>query len=454
MKYNTNIDKGNNYLVYKHVNKINGKIYIGITGREPNARWRNGNGYKGQSYFYNAICKYGWGNFDHIIIRKGLTLEEAELVEKILIKRYKTTNRNFGYNIRPKSNTKIPHIIYQYDNQNGILIKVWESANQAAQTLRIKECSILNSCRTKKASKSKYFFSFEYLGKVLDAKTLYEINYNKSKKIIVQYDLYGKFMNYYNSITDAEKTLKRGKISLFCMISMGYIWREATYELLSQENKNLTKEDFDSMLKNHKASTQFPCYQYDSNGAFIKAYDSIESTNNEGFNPQLILKVCLKTIISHRGYYWRFTFGKNVGDNLTYDDMMENIDCSRRKEVLQYDLNGNLIRKYKSVTEAAKSISDQSTNISKACKRKKSIIKNSIWRYSNEPLNANEHIEVINFLNRKKKPVLQYDRNNNLMNQFESAADAARQTNCDPRGIIRCCNGEYSHHHNYIWKYA
>lgn len=37
----------NNYIVYAHINKENGKSYIGITSRDPNIRWGlNGNGYK------------------------------------------------------------------------------------------------------------------------------------------------------------------------------------------------------------------------------------------------------------------------------------------------------------------------------------------------------------------------------------------------------------------------
>lgn len=56
------------YCVYAHINKVNGKIYIGQTCRKPEYRWNDGKGYKECTYFYNAIEKYGWDNFDHEIL--------------------------------------------------------------------------------------------------------------------------------------------------------------------------------------------------------------------------------------------------------------------------------------------------------------------------------------------------------------------------------------------------
>ena len=83
-----------------HKNNINGKIYIGITSKNnPNYRWCNGNGYKGNKHFYNSIKKYGWENFSHIIKKKGLNKDEACKKEMYYIQNYKSFDPNFGYNI-------------------------------------------------------------------------------------------------------------------------------------------------------------------------------------------------------------------------------------------------------------------------------------------------------------------------------------------------------------------
>lgn len=86
------------YIVYKHTSPSN-KIYIGITCQDIDRRWRNGNGYKSQKYFYRAIEKYGWDNFKHEILYENLEKEQAKILEMSLIYYYDSTNPSFGYNL-------------------------------------------------------------------------------------------------------------------------------------------------------------------------------------------------------------------------------------------------------------------------------------------------------------------------------------------------------------------
>lgn len=87
------------FTVYCHINKINGKRYVGITKQNPETRWHSGNGYNNSEYFWRAIKKYGWKNFEHKILYENLTKEEAEKIEIQLIAEWKTTDRAYGYNI-------------------------------------------------------------------------------------------------------------------------------------------------------------------------------------------------------------------------------------------------------------------------------------------------------------------------------------------------------------------
>lgn len=94
----------NNYSVYLHRNKINGKIYIGQTKQELEKRWMNGEGYSTSPRFYNAIQKYGWDNFDHIVLKSNLSQEEANRFEEQLIAQFNSQNEEFGYNIKAGGN--------------------------------------------------------------------------------------------------------------------------------------------------------------------------------------------------------------------------------------------------------------------------------------------------------------------------------------------------------------
>lgn len=91
------MEEQKNYKVYLHT-LPNGKKYVGITKQDVKYRWQNGNGYKNNSRFYNAILKYGWNNIKHEVLFDGLTQEEAYKLEIEMIALNESNNPNYGYN--------------------------------------------------------------------------------------------------------------------------------------------------------------------------------------------------------------------------------------------------------------------------------------------------------------------------------------------------------------------
>ena len=89
------------YLIYKHTNKINNKVYIGLTSYDnTEKRWGvNGEKYKTCTYFYHAILKYGWNNFNHEVLETNLSQEEACEKEKYYIDLYNSNHEEYGYNL-------------------------------------------------------------------------------------------------------------------------------------------------------------------------------------------------------------------------------------------------------------------------------------------------------------------------------------------------------------------
>ena len=86
------------FTVYIHITP-DGKMYIGSTRYIPEKRFMNGKGYKHNKPFSEAITNCGWDNIKHVIIKRGLSAQEASTLEKSLIEQYNTTNPERGYNL-------------------------------------------------------------------------------------------------------------------------------------------------------------------------------------------------------------------------------------------------------------------------------------------------------------------------------------------------------------------
>lgn len=86
--------------VYVHINKTNGKMYVGITSTSLMKRFEtNGTGYSHHNIkFWRAIQKYGWDNFEHFLFADHLTENEANNMEAVLIEKLDTIDN--GYNCR------------------------------------------------------------------------------------------------------------------------------------------------------------------------------------------------------------------------------------------------------------------------------------------------------------------------------------------------------------------
>ena len=52
-----------------------------------------------------------------------------------------------------------------------------------------------------------------------------------------------------------------------------------------------------------------------------------------------------------------------------------------------------------------------------------------------------------------KKPILQYDKDNNLIKEWASSKNASVELNIDPSSITACCRGRLKTAGGYVWKY-
>ena len=181
-----------NYKVYIH-KFPNGKAYIGITRQEPKIRWGGGNGYVRNEYMHRAIKKYGWENIEHIILFDGLSESDACEIEKSLIKKYRTNEKEFGYNIE----------------SGGQCSNLAESTKQKLREAHIGKSASEETREKMRTSRNRFISENpEEYKKIMENMMLaVEKAAELKRKPVIQYDLDGKFLAVWNSTREVEKVL-------------------------------------------------------------------------------------------------------------------------------------------------------------------------------------------------------------------------------------------------------
>jgi len=133
-----------------------------------------------------------------------------------------------------------------------------------------------------------------------------------------------------------------------------------------------------------------------------------------------------------------------------------------KKNIIQFSINGEKINEFTSILEAERITKINNSHISSCCKNKRRYAGGFIWQYKNEKIenminfNQEQFKQYIKSINKDKikKPVLQFDLNNNLIKEFESISEASRKTNISNVQIGNCCIGKCKTSGGFIWKYA
>lgn len=239
--------------VYIFINKQNHKIYVGKTISSYLSRFNEHKYHaftsKDVNYFYNALRKYGWDNFNkYIIYQTNLdSINNKNIIDTLIcekeqefIKKFKTSNSKYGYNLtiggdgicgyifseeakqkmsenkkgekhhnygkRGKDSTyAIP--IYQFD-KNFNFIKEWDCTASAAKELNLNSPNITRCITSKTGSAGGYLWvkKSEYFDGYFQK---YNPNPNKisNDKTVLQYSCTGEFIKEYQSAAEAARNL-------------------------------------------------------------------------------------------------------------------------------------------------------------------------------------------------------------------------------------------------------
>lgn len=303
--------------IYKIINDVNNKVYIGQTSETIEKRWlrhkrsRNYKKYK-HIHFYKALNKYGINHFFVSEVMK-VSADTKEELKKELDKWEKyyifefNSFRN-GYNSTEGGDGGMPGFRHTEESKKK-MSKSHKGVIPTEETRRKMSLARKGFVLSEKAKKilsekakgrvrsqeSIRKSADKHLGLKMSNETKQKLR-ECNKRTILQYDLQNNFIAEWNTIKDASNSIGLKSTSSIrqCLIgksrqSHGYIWKY--------------KNGQPVRMKKYKRSV----IQYNLNNKIIKEFNSLkEAAEVCGTTDSAILRCCKGKYKSAGGYIWRY----------------------------------------------------------------------------------------------------------------------------------------------------
>jgi hypothetical protein len=196
---------------------------------------------------------------------------------------------------------------------------------------------------------------------------------NNAKKVY-EYDLNGVFIKEHEHAMKAAEEHGINYANIYhCIYGMmgqcnKSIWTDVFYEKLPTDI--LEKGRNSKWVKYDR-----PIYKYDKYGKLLKVYNNLKETSPK-IGVQSNIRRCLSGGLKQtQNCFWSF---------IEFDEYPFNMISFRKaKQITQFDLAGNKIKDWVSITDAATTLKLHNSHISNCCLGKKENYADSIWKYKN-----------------------------------------------------------------------
>ena len=193
-------------------------------------------------------------------------------------------------------------------------------------------------------------------------------------------------------------------------------------------------------------------YQYDLNGNFIAEYESIrEAMDLTKINRKNIIECCEGLSITKRNFYWSYKYYMKLPKEIIQRNE-KNLFVNNLKKVYQYNLDGDFIKEFKSMSEIKKKYKTRSLSNHLNKNSPKRI---GEFRYSYEKKdNIGKYRNYTLISIKNQKPVIQYDLNGKFIKLFDTIREAQKELNIKG-GIGSCClkRPKYYTAGGFMWRY-
>lgn len=401
------------YCVYKHTSPSN-KSYIGVTSMNPQKRWRNGNGYNHNVYFSNAIKKYGWGNFTHEILSENLTQEEAYQMEIELIKKYNTFDSRYGYNLTTGGEIGKQHTDEVRKNQSDLAKRLWKDDG-----FRKSHSKFLYTPRNGELNPN-------YGNHKLSGKN--HPNYGKKRKP----ETIEKIRRASSNISDetrrkmseaAKARMTPERIEYLRQLATG---RHPSIEVRQKMSDSQKARWNDGLRKEYSEK-----FSGSGNGMYGKHHS--EET-----------KQLLRNMFSGENSQW---YGKHHSDE---SKQKAHDSCTWKVPVVKLTLDGEFVEEFDSCASAAKSVDKKPSKIIECCNGNQKSAYGYMWIKKDDYDNGNINV----YKNNSRKVTIKLTEDWEYIDEYASAADAAKTVNGNRQNVGRSCRskGEFLYK-QFRWMY-
>lgn len=201
-----------------------------------------------------------------------------------------------------------------------------------------------------------------------------------------------------------------------------------------------------------------PICQFDLDLNFIKEYPSIKNASKiNNFNCSM-----LEGCANHKtGYRTAYNYVWILKEELPFINLLEYKKALKHeklpKQINQFDLEYNFIKKFNSIGEASRKTSIDSSSISHALSYHYKQAGGFIW-ITEEELTSLGLIAIKEkrknlFPEKELKKVYKFDLNKNLIYVYNSRTEAAKAMGISPQAIGNACRSKTHQSQGFLWSY-
>lgn len=275
-----------------------------------------------------------------------------------------------------------------------------------------------------------------------------EIGRKVTRKQVHQYDLNGRYIATYESLTAAATQLGLQLQSISAVLrgnnytAGGFIWRTGA------KKATIPVKKINEALR---AAKGYPISQYNLDGKKIKTFYNVSTAAKElGRSASSLRNAVNGKVLVFANSIWR----KGEAESIDVDKENKSLELRSGYTLSQYDLTGKKIITFNSSVEAAQYAGVPVERINAMAIRDDLLLTGFIWRYGEAIALSMEEIESIkkNLSAEKRKDITQYDLKGKRLAYFPSMTDAAKATGVSMNSIQSVTDGHKATGGGFVWR--